>query len=143
MRRSVAFLAALTISGSVYVHAQPVKGVDKVSVDMTIIEASGTTLAERKIEARLGTTEAVFVQQQNRTISVDATINPGTRPGCYKIDLVVRDRTIDASGRFGKTVWQSGTEPCDPQPITLGPKEEVRVRVAVKPSAVKPPVKGP
>ena len=138
MRRSFAFLAALIISGSVHVRAQPAKTLPKVSVDITIIEISGTTLAERKIEARLGTTEAVFVQQGNRTVSVDATINSGTRPGCYKVDLVVRDRTIDASGRFGKTVWQSGTEPCDPQPITLGPKEEVRVRIAVKPSGKVP-----
>jgi hypothetical protein len=138
MRRSFAFLAALTISGSMHVRAQPATTLPKVSVDITIIETTGTTLAERKIEARLGTTEAVFVQQGNRTISVDATINSGTRPGCYKVDLVVRDRTIDASGRFGKTVWQSGTEPCDPQPITLGPKEEVRVRIAVKPSGKVP-----
>jgi hypothetical protein len=138
MRRSFAFLAAVTISGSMYVGAQPAKSPAKVSVDMTILEASGATLAERKIEARLGTTEAVFVQQQNRTISVDTTINPGSRPGCYKVDLVVRDRTIDASGRFGKTVWQSATEPCDPQPITLGPKEEVRVRIVVKPSVRVP-----
>jgi hypothetical protein len=139
MRLLLIWLAALTISGSMYApthaRADVPKNALKVSVDMTIIEPNGMTLSRKTIDVALGATEAVVVQQGNRTVSVDTTINPASKAGCYKVDLIVRNRTIDASGRFDKTVWQSSTEPCDPQPITLGPKEEVRVRISVKPIA--------
>ncbi len=106
----------------------------KFSIAMTLVERSGATLAERNVDAALGMLETTKVQLKERTVTIDATVTAGRKPGCYKIDLVVSDRNIDGTGRFNKAVWQSATEPCDAQPITLGPKGEVRIRVAIKPA---------
>ena len=103
-----------------------------ITIDVSFIEPSGATLADRRARVALGTTETIQVQQGNRTVSLEATVRAGAKAGCHKIDVTLRDRRIDATGRFNKTVWQSASEPCGSMPIVLGPKEETRVQVALK-----------
>jgi hypothetical protein len=103
-----------------------------VVIEVSFIEPSGANLANRQTRATLGTTETIQVQQGNRTVSLEATVRAGVKAGCHKIDVTLRDRRIDATGRFNKTVWQSASEPCGSAPIVLGPKEETRVQVALK-----------
>jgi hypothetical protein len=112
----------------------PVKsGGETVAIDVEFMESSGVTLAERHARLALGQTETISVQQGNRSVSLETTIRAGAKAGCHKIDVTLRDRRIDATGHFAKTVWQSTTEPCTPTPFVLGPKEETRVKVALKP----------
>ena len=106
----------------------------KVSVQMTFIEPAGAILADRRVELSLGKTETITVQQGNRTVAAETTVWRGARPGCHRIDVTLRDRTIDATGHFNKTVWQSGSEPCGNLLITLGPKEETRLQIAITPA---------
>ena len=106
----------------------------RFSLEMSLIERSGATFADRNVDAALGVTETTTVQRKSRTVTIDTTVTAGNKPGCYKIAVVLRDRTINPTGHFNKTEWQSSTEPCDTQPVTLGPKEEIRLRIAVKPA---------
>ena len=103
-----------------------------MSIDVSFIEPSGATLAERTSRVALGTTETISVQQGNRNVSLEATVRRGAKAGCHKIDVTLRDRRIDATGHFNKTVWQSASEPCGSAPITLGPKGETQVQVSLK-----------
>jgi hypothetical protein len=104
-----------------------------IAIDVEFMESSGVTLAERHARLSIGKTETISVQQGNRTVSLETTVRAGTKAGCHKIDVTLRDRRIDATGHFAKTVWQSTTEPCTATPFVLGPKEETRVKVALKP----------
>ncbi|MES1208607.1 MAG: hypothetical protein ABUS79_21925 [Pseudomonadota bacterium] len=114
-------------------RAETPRGAASVSVNMTLVESSGATLAVRNVDVAVGGSETVTVQQPHgRSVSVQTTVSAGAKAGCYKVDLVVRDRRIDATGRFNKTVWQSATEPCDAEPITLGPKDETQVRISLR-----------
>jgi len=106
-----------------------------IAIDVEFLESSGVTLAERHARLAIGQTETISVQQGNRTISLETTVRAGAKAGCHKIDVTLRDGRIDASGRFAKTVWQSTTEPCTATPFVLGPKEETRVKVALKPAS--------
>jgi hypothetical protein len=120
--------------------AQPVaapkpRAAGTVAIDVEFMEASGVTVAERHARLAIGQKETISVQQGNRTISLETTVRPGAKAGCHKIDVTLRDGRIDAAGRFAKTVWQSTTEPCTPTPFVLGPKDETRVKVALKPGA--------
>jgi hypothetical protein len=129
IRTTLAFLIVGAASGA----GAQTAAATRISVDMTLIEPSGATVAERKVEVPLGRTETVNVERnQGRTVSIETTLSAGKKAGCFKINLVVRDRRIDATGHFAKTVWQSATEPCDAQPVTLGPKNETQVRVSLK-----------
>lgn len=139
---SVILAIALGVGVPTLVGAAPVKAprapaaavaATRFSIEMALVERTGSTIAERNVDVALGVTETTTVERKPRTVVVETTVTAGNKPGCYKINLVVRDRNIDATGHFAKTVWQSATEPCDSQPITLGPKDEIQVRVAVKP----------
>lgn len=105
-----------------------------LAIDVEFLESSGVTLAERHVRLSLGTPETISVQQGNRTVLLETTVRAGAKTGCHKIDVTLRDRRIDASGRFEKTVWQSTSEPCTATPFVLGPKEETRIKVALKPA---------
>lgn len=105
-----------------------------LAVDVEFLESSGVTLAERHVRVSLGRPETISIQQGNRTVLLETTVRAGAKSGCHKIDVTLRDRRIDASGRFEKTVWQSSSEPCTATPFVLGPKEETRIKVALKPA---------
>lgn len=142
-------LAAVAASPSPTVHAEPTAAPPAtaqpvaaakprsgtIAIDVEFMESSGVTLAERHARLAIGQTETISVQQGNRTISLETTVRAGAKAGCHKIDVTLRDGRIDASGRFAKTVWQSTTEPCTTTPFVLGPKDETRVKVALKPGA--------
>ena len=143
MRPSTLILALFTLvavqaSPPAAVQAEPAAAkpaTGTIAFDVEFMEASGITLAERHTRLSLGKTETISVQQGNRTVSLETTIRAGAKVGCHKIDVTLRDRRIDATGHFAKTVWQSTSEPCTATPFVLGPKEETRVKVALKPGA--------
>src|SRR6185503_9938836 len=107
-------LLAVQASPSATVRAEPVAAkpvTGTVAIDVEFMESSGVTLAERHARLALGQTETISVQQGNRTVSLETTVRPGTKAGCHKIDVTLRDGRIDPTGRFNKTVWQSASEP--------------------------------
>ncbi|MEP6654046.1 MAG: hypothetical protein ABJA82_11855 [Myxococcales bacterium] len=111
--------------------ATPTSG-QRVLVEMKFVEPSGATLAERRIELTLGKTETVSIPKGSRTVSAETTITRGPKAGCHHVDVTLRDKTIDETGHFNKTTWQSASDPCGTDPISLGPKEETRLQIGVR-----------
>ena len=104
----------------------------RVFVEMKFVEPSGATLAERRIELTLGKTETVSIPKGSRTVSAETTVTRGTKAGCHHVDVTLSDKTIDETGHFYKTTWQSASDPCGTDPISLGPKDETRLQIGVK-----------
>jgi hypothetical protein len=107
-------------------------GPPKVSITLSFIEPSGKTLAEKKIEAILGSETPAEVKDKSRTITVKTTVRMAAKADCYNAEIDVRDQNIDPGGRFSKTQWKTGGEVCIGFYITLGPRDETRVRIAVQ-----------
>ena len=103
----------------------------KVAVTLSFIEPNGHTLAEKKIDAVLGSETATDVRDKNRTISVKTTVRMAQKDDCYLAEIAVRDQDIEPSGQFSKKEWQTRGEVCGGFTITLGPHDETRVRIAV------------
>jgi hypothetical protein len=106
-------------------------GPPKVSVSLAFIEPSGKTLAEKQIEAIIGSETATDVRDRNRTIKVKTTVRVAQKPDCYLTEIAVHDQDIDPGGRFSKTEWSTRGEVCRGFTITLGPRNETRVRIGV------------
>jgi hypothetical protein len=104
----------------------------RVAVTLSFIEPSGRTLAEKRIDAILGSETPTDVKDKNRTITVKTTVRVAAKPDCYLAEIAVRDQDIDPSGHFSKKEWQTRGEVCDGFYITLGPRDETRVRIAVQ-----------
>jgi hypothetical protein len=104
----------------------------KVAVTLTFIEPSGKTLAEKKIEAIIGSETPTDVKDKNRTITVKTTVRTAAQADCYLAEIDVRDQDIQPSGHFSKKEWKTRGEVCAGLTITLGPRDETRVRVAVQ-----------
>jgi hypothetical protein len=109
----------------------------RVAVHLAFIEPTGKTLAEKKIDAVLGSETATEVKDRNRTISIKTTVRVAAKPDCYLAEIAVRDQDIDPAGRFSRKEWQTRGEVCGGFFITLGPREETRVRLSVE----RPPAK--
>jgi hypothetical protein len=105
----------------------------RVSLTLSFIEPSGKTLAEKKIEAILGSETPTEVRDKNRTMTVKTTVRLAAKPDCYNAEIDVRDQDIDPSGHFSKKEWKTRGEVCGGFYITLGPRDETRVRIAVQP----------
>jgi hypothetical protein len=110
--------------------AAPVQA-PKVGVTLTFVEPSGKTLAEKKIEPIIGSETPTEVKDKNRTLTVKTTVRTTAQANCYMAEIAVRDQDIDSTGRFSKKEWQTRGEVCAGLQITLGPRDETRVRVAV------------
>ena len=104
----------------------------RVSLTLSFIEPSGKTLAEKKIEAILGSETPTDVHDKNRTITVKTTVRLAAKADCYTAEIDVRDQDIDPSGHFSKKEWKTRGEVCGGFYITLGPRDETRVRIAVQ-----------
>jgi hypothetical protein len=102
-----------------------------VSVTLAFVDPSRRTLAEKTIEAILGSEASTEVKDKNRTITVKTTIRVAAKTDCYLANIEVRDQDIDPSGHFSKKEWKTGGEVCNGFTITLGPRDETRVRVGV------------
>jgi len=103
----------------------------KVSVTLAFVEPTRRTLAEKTIDAILGSETTAEVKDKNRTITVKTTVRVAAKADCYLADIAVRDQDIDPSGHFSTKEWKTGGEVCDGFTITLGPRDETRVRVGV------------
>ena len=103
------------------------------SVDLTFIDRSGTILERRTVELQLGESETISVDQGGRSISAKTTIRRARKPGCHRVDIVLRDGTIDTTGHIKTTVWRSGSQACGALPLTLGPKTETKVEIVISP----------
>jgi hypothetical protein len=128
MNLPVAIAAALIAAP---LHAAPA-GPPRVSVTLSFIEPSGKTLAEKKIDAILGSETPAEVKDKNRTITVNTTVRLAAKAGCYTAAISVKDQDIDPGGRFSKKEWKTQGEVCGGFYITLGPRDETRVRIAVQ-----------
>jgi hypothetical protein len=104
----------------------------RVAVTLSFIEPSGKTLAEKTIDAILGSETATDVKDKNRTLTVKTTVRLAPRPDCYLAEIAVRDQDIDPTGHFSKKEWQTHGEVCGGFYITVGPRDETRVRIAVR-----------
>ena len=103
----------------------------RLTTEIALVDTSGTTLGHQTLNTKLGAKESVTAKHNDRTVECDATFAEGDRLDCVKVDLTVTDRTIDAAGRFSRTEWSSTIQTCDVQPLTVGPKDQVRVRISV------------
>jgi hypothetical protein len=109
----------------------PAAAPPKVSVTLSFIEPSGRTLGEKTIEAILGSATPAELKNSNRTINVNTTVRVATKADCYQAEIMVRDQDLDPSGHFSKKEWKTAGEVCEGFSITLGPRDETRVRLAV------------
>jgi hypothetical protein len=103
-----------------------------VSADVTVLEASGVTVAERKIDVALGEEGTANIRKAARAIDLKLTVRAANKPGCYMVDVSVRDRDVDASGQFSNKEWKTTGQACGGQPTVLGPTNDTRVRVAIR-----------
>jgi hypothetical protein len=110
----------------------PPAGPPRVSVNLSFIEPSGRTLAEKRIDAILGSETATEVRDKNRTIAVKTTVRVAQKADCYLAEIAVRDQDIDQAGHYSKKEWSTRGEVCGGFYITLGPRDETRVRIAVQ-----------
>jgi hypothetical protein len=122
-------LAALSLAAPL--HAAPA-GPPKVGVTLTFVEPNGKALGEKRVEAILGSETPAEFKDRNRTITVKTTVRTAAKPDCYTAEIDVRDQDIDPGGRFSKKEWRTRGEVCTGFQITLGPRDETRVRVQVQ-----------
>jgi hypothetical protein len=123
---------ALVFSLAAPLHAGPA-GPPRVGVTLTFVEPGGKSLGEKRIEAILGSETPTEWKDRNRTISVKTTVRMAAKGDCYTAEIDVRDQDIDPGGRFSKKQWKTHGEVCNGFQITLGPRDETRVRVQVQP----------
>ena len=103
----------------------------RVTADIALVDVSGATLEHQARNTTIGAKENLTVKRANRTVICDATFGEGDRLGCVKVDLTVTDRSIDSTGHFSRTEWTSTIQTCDTVPLTVGGKDQVRVRISV------------
>jgi hypothetical protein len=127
MRLPIA-LALLTAAPALAAPSGP----PKVSVSLSFIEPSGKTLAEKTILAVLGSETATDVRDKGRTIKVKTTVRVAEKPDCYLAEIAVNDQYIEPSGHYSRKEWKTRGEVCGGFYITLGPRDETRVRLAVQ-----------
>jgi hypothetical protein len=102
-----------------------------VSVSLTFVEPNGHTLAEKTIDAILGSETPAEFKDKYRTITVKTTVKVAAKTDCYIASVDVRDQNLDPNGQYSKTQWKTGNEVCSGFTITLGPRGETRVRIGV------------
>jgi hypothetical protein len=110
---------------------KPAPTSSRVTADIAVLDVSGTTLEHQTRNTTIGAKETLTSKRANRTVSCDATFGEGDRLGCVKVDLTVTDRSIDSTGHFSRTEWSSTIQTCDAVPLTVGQKDQVRVRISV------------
>jgi hypothetical protein len=106
-----------------------------VVADVAVVEPSGATVADRKIEVAFGEEGTALIRKAARAIDLKLTVRPANKPGCYMVDVSLKDRDVDASGQFSTKEWKTTAQACGGQPTTLGPSNDTRVRVAIRPRA--------
>jgi hypothetical protein len=109
----------------------PTDAPPRVSVSLSFVEPSGRTVAEKTVDAILGSETPAEVKDRNRTITVKTKVQVAAKPDCYLANIEVRDQDIDPSGHFSRKEWKTGGEVCTGFTITLGPRDETRVRLGV------------
>ena len=103
-----------------------------VIADVTLVEPSGVTIADRKIDVALGEEGTALIRKATRAIDLKLTVRVANKPGCYMVDVAMHDRDVDASGEFSNKEWKTTGQVCGGQPTTLGPTNDTRVRIAVR-----------
>lgn len=105
----------------------------EIFVDMTFMDKSGVELGNRRTPVGVGRTKVISVRQRGRIIAADTTVGAATGDGCWRVDVVLHDKTINAKGRYNETVWRSGTNYCEEESLVLGPDMETKLRISLKP----------
>jgi hypothetical protein len=123
---------ALALSFAAPLQAAPA-GPPRVGVTLTFVEPGGKALGEKRLDAILGSETPAEFKDRNRTISVKTTVRMAAKADCYTAEIDVRDQDIDPGGRFSKKEWKTRGDVCVGFQITLGPRDETRVRVQVQP----------
>jgi len=111
--------------------AKPPPTSSRVTTEIALLDLSGATLGRQTFNTTFGAKETVTAKKGGRTVICDAAFFEGDRLGCVKVDLTVTDRSIDAGGHFSRTEWRSTIQTCDAQPLTVGQKDQVRIRISV------------
>lgn len=109
----------------------------EVLIDMTFMDKSGVELGNRRTPVGVGRTKVISVRQRGRIIAADTTVGAATGDGCWRVDVVLHDKTINAKGRYNETVWRSGTNYCEEGSLVLGPEMETKLRISLKPRTAK------
>jgi hypothetical protein len=104
-----------------------------VTADVAVLEPSGVTVADRKIDVALGEEGTAVIRKAARAIDLKLTVRNANKAGCYMVDVSLRDRDVDASGQFSNKEWKTTGQACGGQPTVLGPTNDTRVRIAVRP----------
>ena len=125
-------LVAFALFAAAAPGAPAAPAIPTVSIDLALVEPSRASWGDTKVDAILGSSTTTELRQKNRTVAVTMTVQVAQKADCYRVDLVVHDREIDSTGRFSKKEWQTRGESCGGFSITVGPRDETRVRVAVR-----------
>jgi hypothetical protein len=106
-----------------------------VIADLAVVEPSGVTVAERRVEVGYGEEGTAVIRKGNRAIDLKLTARPGNKAGCFMVEVALKDRDIDSTGQFSKKEWKTTSQVCGGQPTTLGPTDDTRVRISVRPKS--------
>src|SRR5438874_2532075 len=71
-----------------------------VVADVVVVEPTGMTIAERKVEVSFGEEGTAVIRKGNRAIDIKLTVRPSNKVGCYMVELSFKDRDIDSTGQF-------------------------------------------
>jgi hypothetical protein len=126
------FLPLVALAALLAAPPQAPPGAPRLSVGLSFIEPNGKSWGESRFEAVLGSATEAEAKDQGRTIKVKTTVRMAQKPDCYTADIDVHDQNIDATGQFSKTQWKTGGEVCKGFYITLGPRNETRVRISLQ-----------
>lgn len=107
-------------------------GPPRLSVGLSFVEPNGKMWGDKQIDAILGSETLAEVKDKGRTIKVKTTMRLSVKPDCYGAEIAVHDQDIDSTGRFSKKEWKTRGEVCKGFYITIGPRDETRVRISLQ-----------
>jgi hypothetical protein len=126
------YLPLVALAALLAAPPQALPGAPRLSVGLSFIEPNGKAWGDRQIDAVLGSETPAEFKDRNRTVHVNTTMRLAAKADCYTAAIVVKDQDIDATGRFSKKEWKTQGEVCNGFYITLGPREETRVRISLQ-----------
>jgi hypothetical protein len=126
------YLPLVALAALLAAPPQALPGAPRLSVGLSFIEPNGKAWGDRQIDAVLGSETPAEFKDKNRTINVKTTVRMASKPDCYTAEIAVKEQDIDATGRFSKKEWKTHGEVCGGFYITLGPRDETRVRVSLQ-----------
>jgi len=126
------YLPVVALAALFAAPPQAAPGAPHLSVGLSFVEPNGKMWGDKQIDAVLGSETPAEFKDKGRTIKVKTTMRLASKADCYTAEIAVHDQDIDATGRFSKKEWKTRGEVCRDFYITLGPRDETRVRISLQ-----------